>query len=108
VVEICTHHVREVSRWPELALDLNNGLTLCWACHFYEAHNGHPNWVHGRYATSRRPLPGQLELFARWPGPLFALSRPAGGTYSPPAGSIWPGPQRLLFPLKAGLYSGVR
>jgi predicted restriction endonuclease len=31
VLEICTHHVRETSRWPTLALDLDNGLTLCKA-----------------------------------------------------------------------------
>jgi hypothetical protein len=108
-VHLCVHHVREMSRWPGLVLDLDNGLTLCWDCHFYEAHHGHPHFVHGLFARSRRPLPGQLELFARWPGPLFGKRSAFSGQLSaPPSGSVWPGPQRLLFALEMGDFAGVR
>lgn len=27
------HHIKELEDYPELALDLNNGLGLCWHCH---------------------------------------------------------------------------
>jgi hypothetical protein len=103
---LCAHHVRETSRYPELALDVANGLTLCEECHYYEAHHGWPAWIHGRYARSRRSFPGQLWLFPRWPGPLF--DSPLAARHSPLAAStIWPGPQRLLFPVAAGLFARV-
>jgi hypothetical protein len=97
-VRLCAHHPLEISRHPALLLALDNGLTLCHECHYYVAHHGHPYFVHGRCATSRRPLPGQLDLFARWPGPLFASVPPGRRDLLPPSiGSLWPGPQRLLF-----------
>jgi 5-methylcytosine-specific restriction protein A len=27
------HHIKPLEDYPELALDLNNGQGLCWACH---------------------------------------------------------------------------
>lgn len=27
------HHIRPVADWPELALDLDNLVSLCWPCH---------------------------------------------------------------------------
>jgi hypothetical protein len=97
-------------RHPELALAIDNGLTLCAECHYYEAHHGWPAWIHGRYSLTRRPFPGQLALFARWPGPLFAAPRSLLPAVSPPPpiDTVWPGPQRLLFPLSAGIYAEMR
>ena len=37
-----SHHIREKSRFPELAKDLENGITLCHKCH-YTAHAGSYN-----------------------------------------------------------------
>lgn len=31
------HHIKPVAQFPELALDINNGTTLCLKCH-YDAH----------------------------------------------------------------------
>ncbi len=109
-VDLHVHHVLDAVRCPELARVVENGLTLCGECHYYEAHNGWPAWIHGRYAVTRRPFPGQLELFGRWPGPLFGspLATRHSPLLPPPIGSTWPGPQCLLFPLDAGLYAGVR
>jgi hypothetical protein len=104
-VRICAHHVRETSRYPELALDPENGLTLCADCHFYHAHHGWPAWVHGRYSRSRRPFPGQLDLFAAWTGPLFSVVQKTH--VPPPIGSTWPGPQHLLFALETGHFAAV-
>ncbi len=108
---LCAHHIREISRYPCAELEPGNGLTLCWTCHFYDAHNGHPHYVHGRYGRTRYPYPGQLELFARW-GPLFSASPrlpvSASPSPAPPIGSVWPGPQGLLFPLVTGLFSALR
>jgi hypothetical protein len=107
---LCAHHIREISRYPCAELELDNGLTLCWECHFWEAHGGHPNFVHGRYARSRRPLPGQLELFARWPGALFEKRSAVSDQRSapPPIGTVWPGPQGLLFAMESGGFAAVR
>ena len=109
-VNLHVHHVLDAVRCPELARVVENGLTLCGECHYYEAHNGWPAWIHGRYAVTRRPFPGQLELFGRWPGTLFGspLATRHSPLLPPPIGSTWPGPQCLLFPLDAGLYAGVR
>ena len=107
---LCAHHIRQISHYPCAELELDNGLTLCWQCHYYEAHNGWPHYVHGRYSRTRRPYPGQLELFGRWPGTLFGKARlsDSDNLITPPIGSVWPGPQRLLFPVAAGLFAGVR
>lgn len=36
------HHVKPVAKFPDLALDINNGITLCQRCH-YEEHNRNYN-----------------------------------------------------------------
>ncbi len=47
----------------------------------------------------------------RW-GPLFSASPrlpvSASPSPAPPIGSVWPGPQGLLFPLVTGLFSALR
>ena len=77
-----------------------------------------PGVAAGRADARPLPLPlvrrgdvALLELFARW-GPLFSASPrlpvSASPSPAPPIGSVWPGPQGLLFPLVTGLFSALR
>lgn len=37
-VKIEAHHIKEVANYPELMLDINNGVTLCKSCHGLTKH----------------------------------------------------------------------
>lgn len=42
----CVHHIKELKQYPELALDINNLMSLCNRCH---------NLIHEKHLKSNKP-----------------------------------------------------
>lgn len=56
------HHIKPIKQYPELRHEVQNGICVCHACHYYKIHGGRPNFIHGRYATPLDRGPVQLEI----------------------------------------------
>ena len=39
------HHIHPKGLWPEMALQLTNGICLCWRCHRRIVHATRENWA---------------------------------------------------------------
>ena len=39
------HHIKKKSKFPEIACDVDNGVTLCYECHL-QLHGGSWDWIY--------------------------------------------------------------
>lgn len=54
------HHIQNFSEYPELKLDMSNGITLCVECHLPE----YPNSFHSRYGMKNNTKEQLIEYIA--------------------------------------------
>lgn len=62
--EIVAHHIKNFGEYPELRYDVNNGITLCRACHKKLHYNigEETQFKKGQYPWNKLPIPSKEQL----------------------------------------------
>jgi len=69
------HHILPKSTHPELALDVENGKTLCYACHKKEHENNRMPRIRKEYRPHRKTLERRIEALEAEIAALTATNR---------------------------------